>query len=254
MILEEQWAKPDKAYAKGQQAYIEFGQALAQISATQQEIADRYDMDQSKVSRCIAVGKDVRIMRISHKLLPKSTNTLDELTTLDDKAFEELAKPETRYMQIVEYKRRLKAPEMFSPDVPPVSFQKVSPPPEVSQSQAARYEPHAEPVAPVTKPRPPCPGVIGDKHGEYEWSEKNQLWMRMHAPSAEDLGRMVKPDAPSMSVAEAEKIMGIYPMTKDVLQAIFRYQASVNHPDKGGDTEKMSLINKAYERLQNDYF
>ena len=105
------WAESDKAYAKGQQAYIEFGQALAKINATQEAIADRYDMSQGSIAKLLVVGADSRIIRITNKLLPRSTEALYLLTTLDDVAFEELAKPDTTQAKILEHKRRLKAPE-----------------------------------------------------------------------------------------------------------------------------------------------
>ena len=70
-------------------------------------------MPQSYIAKAIQIGSDARIIRIRiTKSLPKSRNALYELTTLDDLGFEELAKPTTKYQEILDYKRRLKAPEV----------------------------------------------------------------------------------------------------------------------------------------------
>jgi hypothetical protein len=234
----EKWATADKAYAKGQQAYIEFGQALAKINATQQEIAERYDMQQAGVAKLLAVGADTRIIRITNKFLPKSTETLYLLTTLNDDAFEELAKPDTTQAKVLEYKRRLAGPSITTTKLVPTSTHVVS----VSTAQPTDWK------APLPKMRPPCPGTEGTAPGQYDWSEIRG-WVRMS-----DIPVPTKPFIQEMSVATAERVLGIYPMTQGVLQAIFRYQASLNHPDKGGTNEDMSELNIAYERLQREYF
>jgi hypothetical protein len=117
------WSEADAAYRKGQMSYVEFGQALDRLvkaGATQEEIAGRYDMSQPSVSTAIAVATDRRVLGYiaSGKELPIGRKSLYLLTTLDDKGFEELAKPDTTRVQIEEYKRRL-IPPLRQPVVPP---------------------------------------------------------------------------------------------------------------------------------------
>jgi len=243
MELETKWVSADKAYAKGQQAYIEFGQALAKIDATQEEIAERYDIHQPRVAEAIAIGKDTRILYFkSMKDLPKSRQGLYLLTTLDDAAFEEFAKPDTTQAKILEYKRRLRAPTMPVPAAE-IAFDAVPSEP--------RPEPYEKPVAPV---RPPCPGKEGGKAGEYYWWEQGNAWAVRPEYNGFEQPQQQSQQKTSlqMSIAEARKILGIEPMTSEALQAVFRYQASQHHPDKGGSNGTMSAINQAYERLQRE--
>jgi hypothetical protein len=128
-------AEADKAFARGQEAYLDWCRELAlaykEGEATQQEIADRYEVSQQGIDQAIKVGIDNRLTSNTSKL-PKSQYTLYLLTTLSDEAFEELCKPDTTQAKILEYKRRLAAPK------------------------------------PVT--RPPCPGKEGTAPGEWEWT------------------------------------------------------------------------------------
>ena len=103
---ERKWAKADAAYTKGVEAYIEFGIAIAEIDATQEEIARRYSMSRSAIERVIAVGKDRRFDR--NTIIPKSIHSLYLLTTLDDVGFEKLCKPDTTQEMILEYKKASK--------------------------------------------------------------------------------------------------------------------------------------------------
>lgn len=112
-VKQGMWAAADAAYAKGVEAYIDFGRALTKIDATQQEIADRYDMQQKSVAEVIAVGSDDRFIRITYK--PKSTYTLYLLTTLDDKGFKALCKPTTTQEAILKYKAKLKPKKAAKP-------------------------------------------------------------------------------------------------------------------------------------------
>jgi hypothetical protein len=118
-LVKVDWKPADSAYGRGQQAYIEFGQELAKLvksGVKQTEISLRYDMSEGSVSAAISVGAEKRFA--NSKALPKSVKALYLLTTLDDKGFAELAKPDTTQAKIQEYKRRL-APPPPAPLVPP---------------------------------------------------------------------------------------------------------------------------------------
>lgn len=109
------WGKADKAYAKGVEAYIELGQAFAELNSkgtTQEAIGVRYEMHEDSVRHAIAVGNDPRILELkrTNRPLPKSTRSLYLLTTLDDEDFDKLAKPDTTEAKILSYKRALAAP------------------------------------------------------------------------------------------------------------------------------------------------
>ena len=100
------WVDADRFFADGQQAYINFGQALSVLNdrgVTQQEIGKRYQLSQGAIAAAIAVGTDKRIIASSNNL-PKSTKSLYLLTTLNDEDFEKLAKPETTQADIVKVK------------------------------------------------------------------------------------------------------------------------------------------------------
>jgi len=161
---EAKWAGADAARAKGIRAYIEFGQALAELTATgtsQEEIGERYDMSQPAISQAIQVGQDKRLIGISNtNNSPKSEFTIYLLTTLDDAGFAELAKPKTRQVDVLEYKKRLAAPkeaskaESAAPSAPkPTSAASSGPPPApgkiLQYGTAAAYAEGGEGSAPV---------------------------------------------------------------------------------------------------------
>lgn len=109
-LTTNKWVEADKAFAKGQQAYIELGQAFLKIDATQEEIGERYDMSQESVSHCMLVAGDKRIVSYDVTKLPKALATLYQLTTLNDDGFKELCRPDTTRQQVLDYKNRLKGP------------------------------------------------------------------------------------------------------------------------------------------------
>jgi hypothetical protein len=106
VIKQDKWERADQAFSKGVEAYIEFGQECARLNAegtTQQEIGNRYQMSQQQVGYALTVGKDERITS-NTCTLPRSTYSLYLLTTLDDKGFDKLAKPDTTQADIKAYK------------------------------------------------------------------------------------------------------------------------------------------------------
>ena len=56
---------------------------------------------------------------------------------------------------------------------------------------------------------------------------------------------------PAMSLADAYAVLGL-PQTASLLEVKRNYKhlAAIFHPDKGGYTEAMVLLNRAYERIQ----
>lgn len=108
------WEAADKAFNKGVEAYIEFGQECARLNSngtTQQEIGNRYGMSQQQVGYAVIVGSDKRITTTGCNHLPKSTRALYLLTTLDDQGFELLAKPDTTQADIKAYKEAQQPPK-----------------------------------------------------------------------------------------------------------------------------------------------
>ena len=104
------FAKADAAHQKGMDAYIEWGQEMAKLNEagyTQQELGERYDCSQQKIGNAIRVGNDARITSNASNL-PKDKATLYLLSTLDDKAFDELARPDLKRQEIKEYKKARK--------------------------------------------------------------------------------------------------------------------------------------------------
>ena len=124
VIKQDKWEAADKAFDKGVEAYIEFGQECARLNSegtTQQEIGNRYQMSQQQVGYALTVGKDERITS-NTCTLPRSTYSLYLLTTLDDKGFEQLAKPDTTQADIKAYKEeqnptKLRKPKALSTPV-----------------------------------------------------------------------------------------------------------------------------------------
>jgi curved DNA-binding protein CbpA len=54
-----------------------------------------------------------------------------------------------------------------------------------------------------------------------------------------------------MSPKEAEAILGLSSgYDANEVQRAYKYQAKINHPDRGGDAEKMKLVNQAYAVLK----
>ena len=106
--IQRLWDSAVAAHQKGLDAYIEFGNACAQLNdagVTQQEIAQRFDMNTSAVNYAIKVGADSRIFCITKNQLPRSEFTLYLLTTLDDAGFAKLAKPNTTQQDVLTYKQ-----------------------------------------------------------------------------------------------------------------------------------------------------
>jgi hypothetical protein len=222
------WSKADAAWNRGIQAYLDWCAEIKKIydagGATQEQIGARYDRPQQRIADAIQVATDPRFKRLTFKdgknVLPiaRDKYALYLLTTLDDEGFEELAKPGVTQAKILEYKRRLKTPV----------------------------------VTPLLAQRPPCPGVEGNDADDWYWHEPSSSWkQRIGLKGIENQFYEVKPA--DLSEAEARRILGIQPMTREVLQAIYRYQASVNHPDRGGNDSTMAQLNLAYERLQREY-
>lgn len=143
------WEKADAAFERGQQAYLDWCREIAKLyaegTATQEEIAGRYQKERQRITTAIAIGSDDRIV-CSTNILPKSSHVLYLLTTLPDKDFEELCKPTTTQAVILEHKRRLAVPK----DVPPPQ-------------------------------RPPCPGAEGIGPGCWKWSEGMEEWVQQPA-------------------------------------------------------------------------
>jgi hypothetical protein len=113
MIKNDKWERADKAFNKGIEAYIEFGQELVALNAegtTQEEIGQRYQMSRTNVAYAICVGSDQRIVGNTNNL-PKSQHSLYLLTTLDDAGFEKLAKPDTTQADIKAYKQAQQPPK-----------------------------------------------------------------------------------------------------------------------------------------------
>lgn len=107
------FAKADAAFQKGIDAYIEWGQEMAKLNEaghTQQELGGRYHCAQSQIGQAIKVGSDPRIICNTDNL-PKDKTVLYMLSTLDDKDFEEIARPDLRQHEIKEYKKAKKAPK-----------------------------------------------------------------------------------------------------------------------------------------------
>jgi hypothetical protein len=106
---ERLWKKADDAHARGLDAYIDFGKACAALNdagESQAKIGERYGMSQAAVAQTIAVGADNRIISITNNQLPRSQHTIYLLTTLDDKGFAKLAKPDTTQQMVQEYKAK----------------------------------------------------------------------------------------------------------------------------------------------------
>lgn len=114
------WKEADSAFKDGQSAYIRWCIALGKVRATQQQIADRYECDQSSISRAVLIGKDPRVIRSTNNIeqLPKSQHTLYLLTTLDDKGFEELCKPSVTEANVLNYKRKIQEGQKSSEPKP----------------------------------------------------------------------------------------------------------------------------------------
>jgi hypothetical protein len=224
-LIKVDWKPADSAYGRGQQAYIEFGQALAKLVAggvTQEVIASRYDMSQPSVASAIAVGADKRIIGATNKL-PRSTHALYLLTTLDDAGFKELAKPETTQAKIQEYKRRL------------------APPPEPT------VEPPRKPVVPPrvggATPTPPQDSQDrGRPLTQEEWEETLQREKERERPPS------VK-SSYEKDLRWAFATMGIEGTPRiavESLDAIYRTLSQKRHPDKsGGSQHAMSDLNLA---------
>jgi len=107
------FAKADAAFQKGIDAYIEWGQEMAKLNKaghTQQELGERYDCSQACIAQAMKVGTDPRIISNANNL-PKDKATIYLLSTLDDKAFDELARPDLKRQEIKEYKQAKKAPK-----------------------------------------------------------------------------------------------------------------------------------------------
>jgi len=216
MNLEKKWAAADAAHAKGVQAYIEFGRELAKINATQEQIAARYDIDQSAVARALAVGKDKRIMPNGHNA-PKGTRAAYLLTTLDDKGFAELAKPTTTQADILAYKKRIAPP-------PPVKKKESDPPAVPFEVRMARLREAeakaAEPELPNLPYVPECPpGPWADIADAYKACDGTRI-----------------------RKANVLQILGV---TRDELvKPALSFYTKECHPDMGGSTEIMAFINQ----------
>jgi hypothetical protein len=208
-VQKDKWAAADKAYAKGVQAYIEWGRALAKIDATQEEIAARYDVFQEDITRAIAVGKDSRF--ITNGYIPKSQRSLYLLTTLDDKGFAELCKPTTTQADILAYKKRLEppAPKLIRPEKE-LTDERLSQLVRERLAQERKPAVHTRPIAPL------------------------ETWPTIEAAYAACNGKMI-------TKAHVLKIFGVERL--ELVKYAYAYYAK-NHPDKGGSGDVMTFLNQ----------
>jgi len=63
----------------------------------------------------------------------------------------------------------------------------------------------------------------------------------------------VSQEEPAMPLADAYAILGLPPTaTLDEVKGNYKRLAAVFHPDKGGYTEAMVLLNRAYDRIKRE--
>ena len=64
----------------------------------------------------------------------------------------------------------------------------------------------------------------------------------------------VSPEEPSMPLADAYVFLGL-PQTASLEEVTRNYKhlAAIFHPDKGGYTEAMRLLNRAFDRIKEEY-
>lgn len=234
--LTSKWKGADEAFARGQQAYLDWCREIAKLyaegDATQDEIAGRYGKEVTIIKYACRVGQDDRLKVYNINSLPKSTKVLYELTTLPDKDFEELCKPTTTQAVILEHKRRLAAP---------ISDTRNDPPP---------------------SKRPPCPGVEGIGPGLWRWSEGMEEWIQQ--PKYEEHRRvdakteayindqMASQNSKATTVPGKATAMSARDWLKnyvafckeDVLTQLLEALRRIEHPDRGGNTEITAVLNQ----------
>lgn len=212
------WSAADAAFERGQQAYLDWCREIAKLyaegDATQEEIAGRYDSDQQRISKAVAVGEDQRIFKSNRLELPKSAKVLYLLTTLPDKDFEELCKPTTTQAVILEHKRRLSAP------------------------------PAPAPVAPAQPQRPPCPGVEGTNNKEWMWFESMNKWVQtIHYEPQKD--QEAKPQGVRLTKSARDWVVDYVKFcTEDKITFIMEAIRRLEHPDRGGSNEITVVLNQ----------
>ena len=106
--IDRLWQAADEAHQRGLDAYIDFSRACAELAdkeqVTQTEIGARYNMSQQAIGHAMQVGRDKRINSIAINQLPRAEYTIYLLTTLNDKGFAMLAKPDTTRDAVLAYK------------------------------------------------------------------------------------------------------------------------------------------------------
>jgi len=211
------WKEADEAYGRGQQAYLDWCKAIAKLyadgTATQEQIAGRYDVAQQGISQAIAVGQDKRLT--SNTSIPKSTYATYLLTTLPDKEFEEMCKPTTTQATILAYKARLKTP-------------REAPKPASNYPVDERFK------------RPPCPGIEGRQVGQWVWERGN--WFVVQDLTGKASGIKGTPQVQTRSVMQFLQAY-ISDTTNENRIELLKTIRRLEHPDRGGDNALVVEIN-----------
>jgi hypothetical protein len=223
--LVTKWVEADKAYARGQQAYLDWCKAIAQLyaqgTATQEEIGARYDTNNVRISEAIAIAGSDRIYFKSKTELPRNKQVLYLLTTLPDKEFEEYCKPTTTQAIILEVKNRLKAPIPIKHLPPPMQ-------------------------------RPPCPGVEGTKPGEYRWFD-DEGWCEYADTAHSGPGRIVNNRQVSEDWIRQEMYDFLDMDNLTTIKLIKMLFSQAYHPESGKvakDSTYMAAVNSHITNLE----
>jgi hypothetical protein len=220
MEIEILWKSADAAWDRGIQAYLDWCIEIKKIydagGATQEQIGTRYDRPRNKIVEALGTASDLRVhdfLKVENVVV-RDKQALYLLTTLDDDGFKELAKPGVTQAKILEYKRRLKAPEPAKVVAPP-------------QAATPVIEKHATP------------------------EETAALWARVEARQAAE--QALEPQLPVFSLVACRQFVVTFASHADEQQllALLKAMRPLVHPDRGGDHDMMTELNKYYEQLKD---
>jgi len=187
--------------------------------------SERWNISQSSCRQWLAIGlNETKLVTIGNDFLPDSYRTIYEMTTLSNENLKSLnlkSKPTRQY--IIDYKNKLKQKEI----------------------NKQNNKKQKETVKNFTE--------IMDECSYQEQNEFDNKLRESLKRSQEKIDKSRNNEIKvSMSEKQALKIFGLYqyPIDKIIIRFIYNGYSKIYHPDKGGNEEKMKMLNIAYGVLK----
>jgi len=212
--VESEWKEMDLKYENLRDNYLIWCKLVFEMKDRQQDIANRYDISQSRISQMTNTGKNYNYFISNTNKLPKSNYAIDMMSSLpnDSKRNELLKKnPNPTQEDVKKYKN------------------------EINQSNKNNAKPKLDKLQQKKKK------IQEEKNKQ----EKEERWERKQIEQE----KIVIRNQALKTLGVSKGLYGII-ISEKALKFLYRGFSNENHPDKGGIKENFIKIKQAYEILK----